>query len=91
MTLNIFPVCKDANKFRTNQILFSNGAFQPIAAVAVAATGFQIAELGELTQVALGGGGGEAEMLHNDLSGELALVDGTGNWHPSHSFSFIIN
>ena len=44
--------------------------YQLVAAVAVAAVGFKVAELGELAQVAFGGGGGETEMADNFLGGE---------------------
>ena len=36
--------------------------------------GFEIAELCELAQVTLGGGGGETEMLHDGFGGDLLLV-----------------
>ena len=55
-------------------MLFYKLSFKFIAAVAVAATGFQIAKLGELTQVAFGGGGGESPMTDDILGGELASV-----------------
>ena len=45
-----------------------------VTAVAVAATGFEVAELRELAQVTLGGGGGEAEMSDDGFSGEIVFI-----------------